>query len=102
MYQSGERFDPEDDKARNFLLTVLVCGVASFAARAVARRFLPAPVSEYVFYFAMIFTAHAGALVWQRPRPRSIARGLLFSLIIAAIALAAFWALERYVPFFAN
>ena len=26
MYQSGERFDPEDDKAGNFLLTVLVAG----------------------------------------------------------------------------
>lgn len=102
MNQSGERFDPEDDKARNFLLTVLVCGVACFAARAVARRFLPAPTAEYVYYFVLLFTAHAGALLWERPRPRSIARSLLSYLLIAAIALAAFWALERYVPFFAN
>jgi hypothetical protein len=84
------------------MLTVLVCLVTVWAARTVARRFLPAPTAEHVFYFVMIFTAHAGALLWERPRPRSIARGLLFSLLIAALAVAAFWAIERYVPFFAG
>ena len=102
MGRSQARQDSVDTQIRDFFLLLLVCGIASFAARAAARRFLPAPVSEYVFYFVMIFTAHAGALVWQRPRPRSIAQGLLSSLLIAAVALAASWAIQRFIPGFAN
>lgn len=102
MYQSGERFDPEDDKAGNFLLTVLVCGVACFAARAVARRFLAAPTEEYVSFFVLIFTAQASALLWRRPPPGLIGRNLLSSLLGAAIAVAALWAIERFIPAFAT
>ena len=102
MHQSAERFDPEDNRIRNFLLSVLVCLVASLAARTVARRFLPAPTAEYVSFFVLIFTAQASALLWRRPLPGSIGRNLLSSLLGAALAVAALWAIERFIPGFAN
>jgi hypothetical protein len=50
----------------------------------------------------LLFTAHAGALLWERPPPGPIGRNLLSSLLGAAIAVAALWAIERFIPAFAT
>ena len=53
-------------------------------------------------FFVLIFTAQASALLWRRPPPGLIGRNLLSSLLGAAIAVAALWAIERFIPAFAT